>query len=152
MSLPPAVMWIDTGGMSGIATLMHGIDFDAHEYPFRLACDIMADWCRLWGPALAVGWERYVPMPGKPQKDAALALEPIGVARYLSATYSCQVLPEAAPGDRFHGINMPRLKALGWWPRGDDAQSAAEHMLAYLIRSNNLPAREAKILAELRSA
>ena len=43
---------------------------------------------------------------------------------------------------------MDKLRMLGWWlPGKDDAQSAGQHMLAWLLRSGNLPPRERAILA-----
>lgn len=149
--LPPVVLWCDPGGMTGIA-IYSGGHFAADEYAFQDACFLVDGWCMANGKGLWIGWERYAPIPGRPQKDAHTALEPIGVMRYLATLHGCRILPEAQQHtpDR---ADRERLQALGWWvPGKDDAQSAAAHMLRWMMREHLLPAREARILAELRGA
>lgn len=147
--LPPAVLWMDPGGMSGIARYERGA-FSCGEYPFRQAGDLLYGMCQHWGPSLAIGWERYRALPGKPQANAADAIEPIGVARYFATAFSCAILPEAQQHTP-DATDQQRLKALGWWiPGQDDSQSAACHLLLWLMREGRLPAREARILRELR--
>jgi hypothetical protein len=149
--LPPAVLWIDPGGMTGLARYEHG-QFTVDERPFEPACGLIWYMTAYYGPRLWVGWERYKPLPGKPQTNAADALEVIGVARFSAIEHDCVVLPEAAPGDRLTAT-MARLKAIGWWAPGkDDAQSAAQHMLAWMERVGEVPPREREILRAARTA
>jgi len=157
MTLPPAVLWADPGGMTGLAYFFPyasrpDLRFGAREYAFMDACSAAAAFCELHGRHGAVGWERYRALPGKPQKDAHLALEPIGVLRFFATANGCTILPEAQQHTP-NAKDQERLKALGWWvPGADDAQSAAAHMLNWLMRSGNLPPREAQVLAALRGA
>ena len=151
--LPPAVLWADPGGMTGVALYARDTRMlVCDEFPFRQACDFAWEACRAWGTGLAVGWETYVVDPRKPQKDMRSAVEPIGVLRFAAQRFGCIILPEAArhtpnPRDR------ARLKALGWWvPGKDDAQSAACHLLRWMQRFGYVPGPLAVRLAELRAA
>ena len=152
MALHRCVTWLDPGDMTGIARLENGRDFHAGEYPFQEACERIHALCAHWRGGLAIGWERYVPSARRPQTHAADAMGIIGVARYLSAAYGCVVLPPAQQ----HTPRPPeqaRLKAINWWkPNEDDSQSAACHLLNYLLRSNLLPPAEAAVLAAARAA
>lgn len=152
--LPAAVLWVDPGGMTGLAryySVYYKDRFWAAEYPFHGACDMIEDACSVWRTRLVIGWEQFVITPKThkltPQPDA---LHVIGVCRYLAGKYGCRVLPEGqrhtpTPRDR------RRLQALGWWvPGKDDAQSAACHMLLWLEQSGELPPREREILAALQ--
>jgi hypothetical protein len=150
LNLPPAVLWINPGLISGLAILERRV-FRADELPFQAACDRIAGLCAHWKTALAIGWEEYT-MTRDTRKITrqARAMELIGVARYFATSCHCQVLPSAAPADR--DVATPEmLKALGWWvPGKDDAQRAAQHLLAYLLRTGTLPDGEAAILASAR--
>jgi cytosine/adenosine deaminase-related metal-dependent hydrolase len=100
---------------------------------------------------LSIGWEKFTIFPGTPAVDAHHAIEMIGVARWHAHLYGCQILPPAAPEQR-KMATREMLKALGWWkPAHDDAQSAAQHLCAWMLRSGNMPAREAMILANARA-
>ena len=153
--LPPAILWIDPGGQTGLAYLtiagqQEGYKFGAEEKPFQDACRFIDMWCQGWGPSLAIGWERFTVTRNThkltPQPEA---MHVIGVCRYLAARYGCRVLPEAqqaSPGQ----LEQKELKALGWWvPSKNDAQSAASHLLRWLRQSGELPPREREILDAL---
>lgn len=154
--LPPALLWIDPGGMTGIANLT--IDgytghyaFSADEYDFQAAGYMIEGICTYWKHSVSVGWERFT-ITGQTHKKTRQpeAMEIIGVARYITGKYGCQVLPPAQQHTP-DANDRQRLTALGWWvPGKDDAQSAAAHMLNYLLRTNTLPVREAAILRQLR--
>jgi hypothetical protein len=151
--IPVCVLWIDPGGMTGLASLGHmGTRFHADEYPFREACDRVYGFCSYWKSALAIGWERFTITSQTHKKSPQPeALEVIGVARWLAMSWGCQILTPAqqhTPGT----ADREQLQAIGWWvPGKDDAQSAACHMLRWLLATQNLPAREAGMLAEARS-
>lgn len=140
--LPPCVLWIDPGGDTGLAWLWleDGTrKFWATEYPFAEACQAIEDTCRLYGPALFVGWETYQVRAGEPQHNARDAIEPIGMARWCAIKHGCHILQEAArhTPDR---DDQEWLRAAGWWvPGKDDAQSAAAHMRRWLLRSGQMP-------------
>jgi hypothetical protein len=87
-----------------------------------------------------VGWESYRIMKG-PQSQAPWSLEVIGELRYLSAKHGYTVLDPAEPNARTVTTgNM--LKDIGWYPKvkaKKDAYSAAQHMIAFMLRENILP-------------
>lgn len=132
------VLWIDPGDMTGLAyyhpsTPAAMID----EFPFQVACAHIETICKIDRDRLLIGWERYDIDPSRPQTHAHDAIGVIGVARYFASFYGCHILPPAAPDDR--KVATPKmLKHLGWWrPGKDDAQSAAQHLLAWLLRSGH---------------
>jgi hypothetical protein len=148
--IPEAVAWVDPGGMTGLAVLWgHGQRFHADEFAFMEAGDAIEIACAQWGPRLAIGWETYTIRPHLPQTDAHTAIGMIAITRRYAIMHRCQILPGAHPNER-KTVTMAMLKAVGWWvPAKDDAQSAAQHLLAWLKRSGQLPPRERAILSEL---
>lgn len=152
--LPPAVLLVDPGGMTGLAGLslagqQQGHKFTAEELPFQEACARIESWCSGWGPSLALGWERFDiddKTHTKTRAGTYDALHVIGVCRYLALKYGCRAIgavgrhtPDAA--------DRRALTALGWWvPGKDDAQSAACQLLRWLTRENELtPAMRATL-------
>lgn len=151
--LPPAVLWADPGKMTGFAlykTAEPGLgrlvplarpSFEAYEMPFDQACQIAEHVCWKYGDGLALGWERFdinAQTHKKTREGINDALHMIGVLRYLTAKYRCRFLGEAQQHtpDR---AEREQLTRLGWWvPGKDDAQSAAAHLLRWLVRENEL--------------
>jgi hypothetical protein len=124
-------------------------EFWVTEAPFIWAGNHIESACQAWGRGLSVGWEKFTIHAKTPAADAHHAIEMIGVARRAALIHGCPILSPAAPGDR-NVATMAKLKALGWWvPGKDDAQSAAQHALAWMLRTNNLPPREAGVLATM---
>jgi hypothetical protein len=150
MTLPPAVMWVDPGRVTGMALLAHGQWFSADEHMFYRACHQIESTCQSWGSMLAIGWERFT-ITGQthkktPQPDA---MHMIGVCRFMAERYHCRVLPEAQQASP-SPLEKRQLQAIGWWvPGKDDAQSAAAHLLRYLLKAGEVPPREAEILAQV---
>jgi len=151
MTLPPATLWIDPGKMTGLALYNRGErETIADERAFLAAAAAIEQTCGWWGRRLWVGWEHFYIGPKTPSADAHYAIEMIGVARMWALRFHCVILPHAAPGDR-NVATQKMLEALGWWrPGKDDAQSAAQHLLAFMMRTGNLPPKETGILAALR--
>lgn len=144
-------MWVDPGKDTGIAAWHPRWDRAfVWEYEFERAGDMIEYICRAYGQPL-VGWEAFHINPKTPPADAHHAIEMIGVTRRAAIKNKCVILTPADPNQR-KKATPAMLKALDWWlPGKDDAQSAAQHLLAWLLREGNLPDREAGILAELRS-
>lgn len=140
--LPPAVMWVDPGGMTGLATLIYGEQFWADEYPPYQACQVVADFCTRWNYGAVIGWERFHigPQTHKlTQEPVHQAIETIGVVKYLATAGHVRILTPAAPDDR-KVASPARLRSLGIWPAGkDDAQSAAQHLVAWCLRTGDMP-------------
>jgi hypothetical protein len=129
--------------MTGLAWLIGGVDFGAEEYPPQQAGDMISSFCSTWNYGGTIGWERFHigPQTHKlTQEPVHQTIEMIGVARWLSAAHHVCVLTPAAPDDR-KTASADMLRKLGIWPAGkDDAQSAAQHLVAWCLRSGNLPA------------
>ena len=143
--MPPVVAWVDPGKMTGIARLWRD-NFLAEELPFDQAAWSLENLCGSCGPVLAIGYERYKIIPGVPQNHAHEAIEMIGVVKSAALRHGCRLLPPAWPGDRHTG-SPDALRQLGWWVPGcDDAQSAAQHLLAWLLRTGNLPPFVAEVI------
>jgi len=123
--------------------------FDAIELPFASACSTIESVCANWTNRLAFGWERFDiddQTHKKTRGGIYDALHVIGVCRYLAAKYGCRVLPE---GQRHTPTAEDReqLQRLGWWvPGKDDAQSAACHMMNWLIRTNELTPAQREVI------
>lgn len=152
--LPAVTAWADpggsvNGGMTGIAVYHRasGI-FAAGEYDFMAAGSRVYGLCSEYKGALAIGWERFTIGPGTHKKasNPEQALEVIGVIRYWAVSWGCQLLTPAYPGDR-NLATRQMLEKIGWWVKGkDDAQAAAQHLLAWILRTGQLPARERELL------
>lgn len=141
--LAQAVMFIDPGGMTGLATLSGAQEFWADEFPPDRAAEIIASFCERCNYAGMIGWERFHigPQTHKlTQEPVHQTIEMIGVARYLAVTHHVRIITPAAPDDR-KVANPAMLRALGIWPSGkDDAQSAAQHLVAWCLRTGDMPA------------
>jgi hypothetical protein len=137
--LPVAVLWVDPGLDTGLALLQGEREFWAAEFRFMEAGSMIESVCQHYGQHLAIGWERYDVNVRMPQTNAADALEMIGVTRRIATRACCQILPPAQQ----HTPKPPErkaLQALGWWvPAKNDAQSAACHMLRWLLREGIAP-------------
>ena len=150
--LPPVVLWIDPGLMTGLAWLWAapgGYEFHADEFGFMEAGTSIESTCMTYGQNLWVGWERYTIDQRRPQTNAADAIEMIGVARRLATTHLCRIL---TPGQQHtpKPFDRERLQALGWWvPAKKDAQSAACHMMLWLLRTGQMPPRQRAVLDEI---
>lgn len=147
--LPPVVLWIDPGLMTGLSWLLNGWDFHADEYGFMEAGTKIENTCADFGRSCWVGWERFKIGPHTPPLDAHHAIEMIGVARRYGWRNGCRILTEAQQHTPT-ALDQQRLKAIGWWvPGKKDAQSAACHMLSWLMRQGEVPPRERAVLDQL---
>src|SRR5258708_2892987 len=117
--LPPAVMWVDPGLMTGIALYhRHNDQFEVDEYPFQRAGEILWQRMQTGRSSLAIGWERFIITADThkltPQPEA---IEVIGVTRFLAGVFGCRMLTPANPTSP-DAEAQRRLKALGWWLPG----------------------------------
>jgi hypothetical protein len=147
--LPPIVLWVDPGLVTGLAWLLHGWDFHADEFGFMEAGTSIERTCATYQGMAWIGWERFTIHPHTPPIDAHHAIEMIGVTRRYATHYLCKILTEAQQHTP-KPLDQQRLKAIGWWvPGKKDAQSAACHMLNYLLKTGQVPPREREILDKL---
>lgn len=153
MGLPPAVMWVDPGKATGIALWSIYIrnKFQVWELDFMGASRCIESICASYRHELWVGWEHFTIGPRTPAADAHSAIEMIGVTRLHAMSYACTILPRAMPDERTVAT-AKMLIELGWWlPGKDDAQSAAQHLLAWMLRTGKVPPDVSSKLAALRS-
>jgi hypothetical protein len=136
--------------MTGLATLVRG-RFQADELAFQEAGTRIWGICAEYRAALWIGWERFTVNASTHKKTSQPdALKMIGVADWIATTWGCHILQPAGQHTP-DTADQQRLKALGWWvPGKDDAQSAAAHMLRWLMQTGSLPPREAGILSSAR--
>lgn len=154
VTLPAAVLWEDPGKMTGLALLFPhqvipepSVNWWCDEGDFMAAGDWVTGLSSSWRERLWIGWERYDINVRMPQKDAHHAIEMIGVTRRAAMRNGCRILTPAAPSQRKIATRK-MLASIGWWvPGKDDAQSAAAHMLAWLLREGELPPRERELLS-----
>jgi hypothetical protein len=147
MTLPPVVLWADPGKMTGLAVLhtntMNGPGhvFQAEELEFMAACQVVENICESWQHNMAIGWERFdinESTHRKTQGGVKDAMHMIGVLRWLAYSSNCRTLPEAHQHTP-DAAEQKMLKTLGWWvPGKNDAQSAACHMLRWLVQEGEL--------------
>lgn len=138
--LAEATVWVDPGGMTGIAALYGSTQFTADEWPFQEAGNRLRYLCSHYQNRLQIGWERFIINADTHKKTVQPeAMEMIGVTRYLAQNWNCQILPPTMPADR--NVATPAmLKKMGiWTPGKDDAQSATQHLVAHLLRTGDLP-------------
>lgn len=147
--IPPFVMWCDPGLMTGLSWLWAGgICHYAAEWDFDGAADQIERSCEQLGPQLSVGWEAYHIRVNLPQTHAHTAIEMTGVIKRYARKHGCVLLEPADPAERKKATRA-MLVQLGWWvPGKDDAQSAAQHMLAWLMRTGNLPPHVSAVVSE----
>ena len=145
------VLWIDSGKDTGLALWQPGTPayLWADEFEFIKAGDLIEEACRTF-PGLHVGWEHFHVHSRTPGDDAHFAIEMIGVARRIVYKANLISFKPAPPGSRDIATKA-MLEHIGWWvPGKDDAQSAAQHMLAWMLRSENVPPVIDRKLFELR--
>lgn len=155
------ILWIDPGKMTGLALYVPELaakdhqmagfppGFWAAEEEFERAGDHIEGITMRWNITMRAGWEHFRVHSRTPGDDAHHAIEMIGVARRAIMKAGCVQLGPAMPDQRL--VAKPALlEAVGWWlPGRDDAQSAAQHMLAYMLRTGMVPARERVIVDKL---
>lgn len=139
MKLPPAVAWVDPGLDTGIAVLMNGDQWWCDEFRFMEAGTVIESLCSFYGAQLAIGWERFDIRPKTPAIDAHHAIEMIGVTRRIATRQLCQILTPANQHTP-KGAERKILQQLGWWlPNKNDAQSAAWHLVSWMLREHSAP-------------
>ena len=150
---PPVVLWLDPGGMTGFAALISSRDYWADEFAWEGACDRLTGWANYYHGMLHIGYEKFTILPGTHKLSAQPeAYEFPGVIKHIARQFGCHLLPPAMPRER-ELATPAMLQTLGWWvPGKNDAQSAAQHLLAFLLRENCLPYSQATALARARAA
>lgn len=142
---PAIITWVDPGLTTGIAswypatsefysTQVFGILEAAFQIRDTLTVSSDA------GTSPVVGWEDFVIRPGSSHLDLdTSALELIGAMKVMAADLGATVLCPQQPADR--SLGEKHLKTLGWNrpSREDDANSAAAHLLSYLLSHRLLP-------------
>lgn len=140
-SQPQLLMWIDPGLDTGWAVWrpdtsyfssgnVHGVIDAGRCIRSQLSSSHDA----------AIGCEGFTIRPGSSKlKLDTTALEVIGVARWLACQTGARLLPLTQPDSR--KLGQLHLKTVGWHrPGPDHADSAASHLLSYLLQERQLPA------------
>jgi hypothetical protein len=139
---PSFFMWIDPGLTTGWA-MWYPATY--HFYSGNVTGLIPAaahvqNALRLPSRRAAIGWEPFAIRPGSSRLALdTTALEVIGAVKWIAYALNATVLPPSQPSDR--KLGELHLRTLGWHrPGPDHADSAASHLLSYLLRERLLPA------------
>ena len=141
---PSLTVWLDPGKVTGWATWRPADDqFLSGQVTGLLeAANRVRDIIGMVsaGNLVAIGWEAFTIRPGSAHLDLdTTALEVIGAVQWIAAEAKATVLKPQQPSDRTLG--QKHLATLGWHrPGPDHADSAASHLLSYLITTRQLPA------------
>jgi len=133
------IIWVDPGKSTGWAlwnTL--GTFASGQDDAFSVECELHSITSSA-ANRLAIGWEQYL-ITGNRVKHDDSALLVIGYLEWVTRYYSCQVLKPMPSSARNLGQDGGKLEILGWRvPGRKDANAAAAHLLAYLLREGLLP-------------
>jgi hypothetical protein len=134
------VLWLDPGKTTGWACLTMAGKFDSGQFNFEDTGKLVEQLGFWQGPALRVGWEAAILLPGSGQrKGIDKALEVIGMVQWLCLKHGAVMLPSFPSSARSLG-GLRKVKALGWYkPNKGHANVAAEHLCAYLLRTKTMP-------------
>jgi hypothetical protein len=133
------VIWVDPGAPSGYAVVdPRDWHFQSGELHMLALGEVLRRRCHS-SPVSALGWEAFTIRPGTSRITTdTSAPETIGMLRWLAYYYNIPVLPAQNPDAMVLG--QLHLKAVGWYNPGlGDANSAAGHLLAYLLKNHLLP-------------
>jgi hypothetical protein len=140
--LPYAVIWVDPGLWTGLASW-----YPAHRWyaSTELQFDGVGSALMLMpdGPQVWIGWERFTVTLStiKLTQYEPNAFEVIGMCRWIARMKGWRILPSQAPSER-KMATRDMLRKTGMDPgpqRDDDALSASKHLLVFLLNSRLLP-------------
>jgi len=133
------IVWVDPGESTGWAvwtgdgTFVSGQD-DAYHVESQIYRSLMAH-----APRLEIGWEQYL-ITGSRVKHDGSALRVIGFLEWVTRYAGCRTLKPMPSSARNLGQDGDKLRKLGWHAPGRrDANAAAAHLLAHLLRDGLLP-------------
>ena len=138
---PAVVMWYDPGLTTGWAYLENGREFNSGQCRFEDVGSALTTWAEALGRHLWVGWELYnVTQGGGKSGTPKYSLETIGMLKWICHANDVTVLKPVPSASRKLGDEL-KLKKLGWRKPGlVHANDAAQHLLAYMLRTGRLPA------------
>jgi hypothetical protein len=130
------VLAVDPGGNTGIAWYdSEGEEHEAFILPFGADQDWIAD--NIWLADFVV-CEDFIISAGtlrKGQDGSKMALETIGVLRYLARVHGKAFTLQAPADARTFDQDWSKLKKLGWYTPGPDhARSASRHLLVACLK------------------
>lgn len=149
LQIPDLILWVDPGESTGWAAwltypiavqpqLPEPPRFLSGQAPRFDACDQVRRLLLHFGPNAAVGWEDFLVAGGHPHDQSALKV--IGTLEWLCHHQDARVLSPQPSSARNLALRGDHLRRLGWHRPGErDANAAAAHLLAYLLRTNQLP-------------
>lgn len=134
------ITWVDPGKMTGMASWepTRELFWARQDKPSQICQDIEGLGKKL-GPALHLGWEQFIITPGSHIKHDQSASQTIGMLEWLAERHGLTVLPAQPSSARNLGMAGGKLERLVWDNRGAHAKDAAAHLLAFLLRTNQLP-------------
>lgn len=137
-----AVMWLDPGKTTGIASYLADADnFQSGQLDFLGTCQTLERWATSRYILLKLGWEKYIVTGGRRTGLPEYSYEVIGVAKWMCSRYGIEPLPSVPSSARIVASHA-MLKKVGWYAPGNGhANDAAQHLLAYYLRTRTLPSQ-----------
>jgi hypothetical protein len=133
------IIWVDPGKSTGWAlwnTL--GTFISGQDDAFNVECELHTV-VSTAAHRLEIGWEQYLITGGRVKHDDG-ALLVIGYLEWITRYFNCAVLKPMPSSARNLGRDGSKLEILGWHvPGRRDANAAAAHLLAFLLREGLLP-------------
>lgn len=138
-SLPYMVIWVDPGLTSGWASLTNKQDFGSGQFQKEELGDYVDRFAHPLGPMISIGWEDYnVTSSGSKYGTPGPSLKVIGMLERICHHRGAVALKTVSSSSRNLGT-IAKLKSLGWYSPGQKhANDAAQHLTAWLIRTNHV--------------
>lgn len=142
-----SILWVDPGEHTGWAMWDGDKKFTSGQGTRLISGITLEVLIRDQVPALKVGWESYLILPGSKVKQDGSALKMIGVLEHLRANYSFAVIKPKPSSSR--KVGLQHLQVVGWYRKGNKhANDAAAHLLSYVMTYNLLPSELLQKIAD----
>lgn len=133
-------IWIDPGESTGWALWTSDGTFASGQDAAYYVENELYQLLMAAAPRVEVGWEQYVIIGGSRLRHDGSALRVIGFLEWVTRYAGCRLLKPVPSSARNLGQDGAKLQSLGWHvPGRRDANAAAAHLLAYLLREGLLP-------------
>lgn len=143
------VIWVDPGASTGWALWDATGRFASGQHEAFTVENLLYDVLTRNSMWIQLGWEQYLITPGSRISHDGSAVRVIGFLEWAARHTGCEVLKPMPSSARSLGQDGAKLQALGWHKPGKrDANAAAAHLLAHLLREKLLPRETLRALTE----
>lgn len=116
---------------------MYADHFSSGQHSWHEMAKWLETYARNWTTELEIVVESFVITQATLKKSRQMEpIEFIGVARYLTQTYTKRELVLQSPSEAKAFSTDEKLKHIGWWNAGNvHANDASRHLLLYLLKT-----------------